>query len=73
MNVTIAVVSLLAIALLIVAIIVGVLVWRRRDERGLLVPALWFIPFFIATRLSSATSASLLMASVSASLLVISS
>lgn len=36
------------IALLIVAIIVGVFVWRRRDERGLLVPALWFIPFFIA-------------------------
>lgn len=36
------------VALLIVAIIVGVFVWRRRDERGLLVPALWFIPAFIA-------------------------
>lgn len=36
------------VALLIVAIIVGVAVWRRRDERGLAVPAVWFIPFFIA-------------------------
>ena len=36
------------VALLIVAIIVGWFVWRRRDDRGLVVPALWFIPFFIA-------------------------
>jgi cytochrome c oxidase assembly protein subunit 15 len=36
------------VALLIVAIIVGWFVWRRRDDRGLVLPALWFIPFFIA-------------------------
>jgi cytochrome c oxidase assembly protein subunit 15 len=36
------------VALLIVAIIVGVAVWRRRTDRGLVVPALWFVPFFIA-------------------------
>ncbi len=36
------------IALVIVAIIVGIAVWRRRRERGLVVPALWFIPFLIA-------------------------
>jgi len=36
------------VALLILAIIVGWFVWRRRGDRGLVVPALWFIPFFIA-------------------------
>lgn len=35
------------VALLIVGIIVGWFVWRRRTDRGLVVPALWFIPFFI--------------------------
>ena len=36
------------VALLIVAIIVGWLIRGRRADRGLMVPALWFIPFFIA-------------------------
>jgi len=36
------------IALLIVAIIVGYVVWGRRADRALVVPALWFIPVFIA-------------------------
>ena len=36
------------IALLIVAIIVGYVVRGRRTDRGLTVPALWFIPVFIA-------------------------
>ena len=36
------------IALLIVAIIVGYVVRGRRTDRGLMVPALWFIPVFIA-------------------------
>lgn len=36
------------VALLIVGIIVGWLIKGRRADRGLMVPALWFIPFFIA-------------------------
>ena len=36
------------VALLIVGIIVGWLIRGRRADRGLMVPALWFIPFFIA-------------------------
>jgi len=35
-------------ALLVVAILVGWLMRTRRDDRGLIVPALWFIPAFIA-------------------------
>ena len=36
------------VALLIVAVIVGWLIRGRRADRSLMVPAMWFIPFFIA-------------------------
>ncbi len=36
------------VALLIVGVIVAWLIRGRRADRGLIVPALWFIPFFVA-------------------------